>query len=162
MRASQGPREEGPGGVRGCTLRSPDDRERSEATHIDMALELEELDRIVTQQLSLRVRLEPDLIDLIEALLPRQAVGPPDRAVLAHAAPDEVDRLGLEVLRHPGVNPAPDVVPLVADAQQLLDPRPSGVSAEDAERREVRGHVVEIDRAAMLARHRLQHVPRLN
>src|SRR3990172_5262846 len=37
-RADRGPREEGPGGVLSCTLRSPDNRERRDATLIGTAL----------------------------------------------------------------------------------------------------------------------------
>src|SRR3972149_6159781 len=37
-RAAQGPREEATGGVRGCTLRMADDRERRDATVIDTEL----------------------------------------------------------------------------------------------------------------------------
>src|SRR3990172_9283796 len=48
-RADQGPREEGSGGVRGCTLRSPDDRERRDATLIGTALESNFNDRFLSQ-----------------------------------------------------------------------------------------------------------------
>ena len=109
------------------------------------------------QELLARLVSEPQAVDLVEALLPRQPVGAPDRAVLAHAAADEVDDLRLEVFRHPRVHAEPDVVPLVADADQLLDPRPAGVRAEDPERREVRGDLVEVHGPAVLARHGLEH-----
>ena len=43
--ADRGPREEGTGGVLGCTLRMPDDRERRDATLIATALVLGEEDQ---------------------------------------------------------------------------------------------------------------------
>src|SRR3989304_6185431 len=79
--------------------------------------ELEELDGVVPEELLLRLVLEPAPAHLVEALLPRQPVGPPDGAVLAHAAADKLDDLGLQVLGIPGVHAEPDVVPLVADRE---------------------------------------------
>src|SRR3989304_4160289 len=95
--------------------------------------ELEELDGVVPEELLLRLVLEPEPVHLVEALLPRQPVGPPDGAVLAHTAADKLDDLRLQVLGIPGVHAEPDVVPLVADRDQLLDPGPAGVGADHLE-----------------------------
>src|SRR6266496_1685064 len=107
------------------------------------SLQLEQLARVVADQLLPGLVAELEAVHLVQALLPREPVGPPDGAVLPHATPDEVDDLGLEILRHPRVDPEPHVVPLVADRAQLLDPWPARVRAEDPQRREVAGDLVE-------------------
>src|SRR3989304_10055291 len=65
--------------------------------------ELEELDGVVPEELLLGLVLEPEPVHLVQALLPGQPVGPPDGAVLPHAAADELEDLRLHVLGHPGV-----------------------------------------------------------
>src|SRR3989337_1798004 len=124
--------------------------------------ELEELDGLVPEELLLRLVLEPEPVHLVEALLPWQPVGPPEGAVLAHAAADKLDDLGLQVLGIPGVHAEPDVVPLVADRDQLLDPGPAGVGADHLELGEVARDLVQVHGAGVLAGHGLQHAAHLH
>src|SRR3989304_2182437 len=115
--------------------------------------ELEELDGVVPEELLLRLVLEPEPVHLVEALLPRQPVGPPDGAVLAHAAADQLDDLGLQVLGIPGDHAEPDVVPLVAGRDQLLDPGPAGVGADHLQVGEVAGDLVQVHGAGVVPGH---------
>src|SRR3970040_1582859 len=95
--------------------------------------ESKKLHGVSPQEFSLGFFFETEAVDLLEALLPRQAVGSPQAAVHPHPAVDVMNDLGLEIFRHPGVDPEVNVVPLVADRDQILDPAPAGVGGHDVQ-----------------------------
>src|ERR1051325_5745862 len=125
-------------------------------------LQLKELYGVLAQQIVLGFVSQPELLDLIQTRFPRQAVGAPQAALLPKAVADVLDDLRLQILRIPRIDAEPDVFPLVASRDQLLDPRPAGVRADHLQVREVARDLVEVHGPAVLARHAFKDVSHLH
>src|SRR6266542_4462598 len=138
------------------------ERNRHMAGSFPLLTQSEQLNCVIAQQLFFGRFLQSHLCPLIETLFPWQAIGAPEAAVLPHAAVNVVHDLGLHIFWHPRIDAEVNVVPLVTDRYQLLDPRPAGVGANNLKLRKIAGDAIQVDWTRMLAGHCLKDMAHLH
>src|ERR1035437_5881829 len=119
-----------------------------------------QLDRVISKQ-SFTAVLQSQFLDLPQAFFPGKSICAPETPLLTKPAVDELNDLRREVFRHPGIDAKPNVIPLVTNGYQLIDPGPAGMCADQFQPREIAGHAVQIDGPAAFAWHSLEYVAHL-